>query len=252
MIIFKFLYTVWVYLVWIWAFVTHFIVAALFLPFVKDKPEFHYRLATKFASIGCFLCGMRLSVYGVENIPQDRNYLLLSNHKSILDVTSYFMASPRRLSFFAKKELLKVPVLGWDIKMQGHFIVDRQNARAGVKQLEDLAEALKSGRSILIFPEGTRSITDEILPFKRGAFKLAASTGTLIVPAYIHRSAELVPKTSRLISPGHFSITFGKPIAVDPSEDKSDQRDKITDLMSETRDSILQLKDIVERSVIPS
>jgi 1-acyl-sn-glycerol-3-phosphate acyltransferase len=242
MILFKFFYTVIVHLVWYCAFFFHFFVAALCLLFVKDKPGFHYWLATKFAQFGCFITGMRLTVYGLENVPKDRNYLLLSNHKSLLDVTSYFAASPRRLSFFAKKELLKVPILGWDIKMQEHFIVDRQNARQGVKQLQELSDALREGRSILIFPEGTRSTTDEILPFKRGAFKMAANTGTTILPAYIHGSDVLVPKTSLLTQPGNYSISFGQPIEVPEVTDSAQQRELVKRVMEETRARILQLK----------
>ena len=135
----------------------------------------------------CF--DVRLEVKGRENIPEQDGYVIISNHQGYLDILAIILAfSGHQTGFIAKAELQKIPYIGrWIGLIRGLFMV-RGNARESLKVMKDGAELVKQGYNLTIFPEGTRSRSDEMGPFKPGSFKLATKAKAPVVPVTIHGS----------------------------------------------------------------
>ena len=180
-----FCFTIYVWAYTCFSFFAHYLLFSCTRFFVKDKRSWSFFLTKLFVVPAFKVLAFPLHVHGLENVYTEKNFIVASNHQSLLDIIVFMATLRRPFSFFAKEELLKVPVLGSDIRNQGHFVVDRKNPRRAVKQMMDARKKMEGGYSLLIFPEGTRSIDDTIAPFKRGAFLLASQTGTPIIPTYL-------------------------------------------------------------------
>ncbi|RAP39234.1 hypothetical protein DID80_00285 [Candidatus Marinamargulisbacteria bacterium SCGC AAA071-K20] len=239
--LFNLFYTIALWSYTISAFFTHAIIYSLTKYFVKNKREWSFILTKPFISLSFSLFACPLTINGLENIQQDKNFIIASNHQSILDIFIHFKGLTKPISFFAKQELTKIPILGWNIKEQGHFIVDRKRPKKAVKQLAEVKAHLISGYSAIFFPEGTRSLDDSVGPFKRGAFLLAAQTGTTIIPAYIHGSNHVIHKTRHLSMPSKLSVTYGKPIPVERAKTKIEEKEIAEKLLKKVRDEMLSL-----------
>lgn len=161
------------------------------------------------------ICGVRLRAHGVDKLDPARNYVFASNHISLLDSPSLIASVPQRLSFIAKKELFSVPFMGWYLKRQGHIAVERGDPRTAIRSLTDAARAIDAEKkSILIFPEGTRSMDGQMLEFKDGAALLAIRSGTAIVPVAIRGTQAVMPSKALTITPGDVDLYVGDPIEV--------------------------------------
>lgn len=210
----------WVYFVW--AFVTHFFMCVLFIkPWVRDVESATHFACVPFLSWGATILGIKVRIKGVENIPKDGRFIIASNHQSILDIAVFNIAVKRKFSYLAKQELLKVPFLGKDMIMMGHFIVDRKNPKKAMRTMAYISKKIQEDNySVLIFPEGTRSVDGTLGEFKRGAFMLAAETGTQIIPAIVDGGCHVVNKSSWIVQGGVMTVSFGKPISVDKGNSK--------------------------------
>ncbi len=158
------------------------------------------------------LSGVRVAVRGVELVPKDRPVIFLSNHQGAFDIPALQSNIPGRFKWVAKKSLFKIPVVGWSMGLAGYISIERESAGSAYKSIEAAAGEIKNGASVLIFPEGTRSKTGELLPFKRGAFILAAKSGAPVVPIAIRGTKDIMKKGSLLIRPSDVVITIGEPI----------------------------------------
>jgi 1-acyl-sn-glycerol-3-phosphate acyltransferase len=136
----------------------------------------------------------------------------VSNHQSTLDIPAMFIAVPVNFRYVAKKQLKYVPVLGWYLWIGGHIFVDRGNRRSAIASLELAAQKIRNGRSIVMYPEGTRSADGRILPFKKGPFALALQAGVAVCPVTIEGTARIMPKNRWAITPGEVKIKIGAPI----------------------------------------
>jgi 1-acyl-sn-glycerol-3-phosphate acyltransferase len=240
--IFYFFYTIALWLVCFVAFLGHFLLALIVPWFFKDPQAVNQKMTAPFIRTGYFLLGIRLKVSGLAHLPKGP-FVLVSNHQSHLDIISILASVGRKISFFAKKELLRVPILGWDIQMQGHFVVDRKNALVASKQLEEVRKKVEKGNAVFFFPEGTRSVDQSIGKFKRGAFVLAVQAGVPIVPCYLNGTNSILNKRRKLARPGTITITIGKPIAVKKESEKEKINAQAQRLMEESRDIILKLRE---------
>lgn len=167
-----------------------------------------------------FLSGVSVNIKGIENIlttPQ----IFASNHQGAFDILAYQAYLPVQFRWLAKKSLFKIPIIGWTMSIAGYVRIDRKHAGSAYHGLENAAEKLKSGASILIFPEGTRSGTDELLPFKRGGFVLAANIAFPITPISITGTRDIMKRGSLFISPASISVNICKPIMTQGMDDKS-------------------------------
>jgi 1-acyl-sn-glycerol-3-phosphate acyltransferase len=158
--------------------------------------------------------GAKLLVEGLENIPQNKAVVFASNHQSTVDIPVLFSVLPLNVRFIAKHVLGHVPFLGWYLRLARFILINRSNRKKAMQQLERAAEQIRAGTSIIVFPEGTRSETGEILPFKKGTFVLALSAGVPICPIAIEGSGRLMPKNSWNIRPGLIRVRIGPPVDI--------------------------------------
>ncbi len=128
--------------------------------------------------------GIKLEVHGRENLEPNRPAIYAANHQSAFDIFVLLAVLPP-VKFLAKIELFAIPLFGTALARAGSLPVDRSNRQAAVKSIDRAAQAVREGSSIIIFPEGTRSPTKEMLPFKKGGFVLAIKSGQPIVPISI-------------------------------------------------------------------
>jgi 1-acyl-sn-glycerol-3-phosphate acyltransferase len=158
------------------------------------------------APVSIIIPGEKLKIIKNESIDYTKPYVFVSNHQSYLDIPSIITAVDSLLYFVAKKELKKLPFLGWYISISGMIFVDRSNKKKAIESMKVAAEMIRNGKSILTFPEGTRTKTGEILPFKKGAFMMAIDAGVPIIPIVIKGTGDIFPATKIEFKPGHATI----------------------------------------------
>jgi 1-acyl-sn-glycerol-3-phosphate acyltransferase len=142
-------------------------------------------------------------------------YIYIFNHQSQLDILIALAVLPVGFKFVAKEELFRVPFLGDSMRRNGYISIKRQQAREASATLDKIKGLVKEGKSILIFPEGTRTMTGEIGSVKRGSIMVAFETRTPLLPITINPAHKILPKGSFLLRPRHLHINIGKPIVLD-------------------------------------
>ena len=182
-------------------------------------------LARFWARILLALCRVRLVVQGASSIAAPGPYLFLSNHQSQFDILAVVLAIPLQFRILAKKELFYIPIFGWVLKLSGFVGIDRSNRDKAIRSLEQAAQRLRGGTSLLIYAEGTRSLDGKLLPFKKGGFVLAIQAGVPIVPVTIQGSREILAKGSLRIRPGTIHVEIGRPI--DPAAYTLDDKERL-------------------------
>jgi 1-acyl-sn-glycerol-3-phosphate acyltransferase len=180
-----------------------------------------------------------LIVKGVEVLYDADPCLLMANHESHLDPPAIIRSSDRPIGFLAKAELKRVPVMGWAMERTGHVFVDRQNKDRSHASIDRAAARVAEGRCVLVFPEGTRTQTDDLLPFKKGGFVLAVKSQVPIIPIGIAGTRAIVPSQSNVVvGTGPVAVVYGQPIAT--AHHTLDTKDA---LIAEVRQAILALRD---------
>ena len=174
--------------------------------FDKGGP-FQHRFARIWSRISLLLAGARLEISGTEHISAGPT-IFMSNHQGNFDIIALLNAIPIPVAWMAKKELFDIPIFGHSLKHAGYIPLDRGNGRNSLRSIVEAAETIKNGRSVIIFPEGTRSPDGNLLPFKKGGFILAAKAGVPIVPTIIEGSVAIQPPRIFSISPGTIRIRF--------------------------------------------
>ena len=135
---------------------------------------------------------------GREKIDQDQAYVIVPNHQSLLDIV-FFNMLRHRLRWVSKKEIFRVPLVGWEMRMVKYIELVRGNKSSVIKMMEECVKSLKEGISIVIFPEGTRSLNGAIGKFKTGAFQIAIKTDKPLLPVLIDGTGEIMPKKGGVI-----------------------------------------------------
>jgi len=180
------------------------------------------------------LSGVRVRVKGLELLDPKQTYVFVSNHRSYLDTAAMFIYTGRRIGLLAKKELLKVPVLGVGMGFVNVMAIDRSNRESAIRTTEAAAQRIKSGVSFAVFVEGTRAMPGELLPFKKGAFYMARKAGVPVVPVAIKNSDVLMGKGTGEARSGTIEMVLMKPIeTVDRVTDED-----IEQLIAESRELI--------------
>jgi len=187
-----------------------------------------------FAPVVLWAAGARLSVQGRHHADPSRPTVYVSNHQSSADIPALLVALPVNIRFVAKEQLRWVPIVGWFLWLAGHIFVDRSNTRKAIASLDAASKKIRSGTSILVFPEGTRSPDGRILPFKKGPFALAIQAGVSICPVTVEGSGTMMPKRSWRIRPGQIAVKIGEPI--DASQYTEEDRET---LMRQVRNVII-------------
>jgi 1-acyl-sn-glycerol-3-phosphate acyltransferase len=160
--------------------------------------------------------GVEVTLEGAHNLSPDAPAILVPNHQSWFDVWTLTGWLPVDFCFVAKKELETIPVFGAAWQACGHISIDRSDRQHAIASLERAGQVMRERRpTVIMFAEGTRSRTGELLPFKKGAFVLALETGVPIVPAAILGSRDVMPKGSFRIRKGRVRLRIGQPIPVE-------------------------------------
>ena len=179
---------------------------------VPPQGDWTRTCARVWARVALWAAMVRLEVEGVERVPADTPVVFMANHESWLDIPMLLVAIPGQVRFLAKKSLFSVPFLGWAISAMGFIPVDRKNRRTAVKSFEEAAARIKAGRSVLVFPEETRTRDGQLLPFQRGGFLIAMKADLPIVPVGLDGPRRLLPKYSYLLRSGRVRVRFGEPV----------------------------------------
>jgi 1-acyl-sn-glycerol-3-phosphate acyltransferase len=164
---------------------------------------------------GCILriCGARPTVSGLDNVDPARNYIVVSNHLSLIDSPLLVRYLPLALRFIAKRELFKIPVMGGYMGRTGHVPIDRSNPRAALASMAAAATQLRNtGKSALIYPEGTRSIDGKLQEFKDGAALLAIRGGLPILPVAVIATNKVLPSKGVVIRRADVELRVGQPV----------------------------------------
>jgi 1-acyl-sn-glycerol-3-phosphate acyltransferase len=162
--------------------------------------------------LGLALCGIRVRMAGMEHIPHDRAAIYCANHQSNVDPPILFDTLHPRMHIVYKAEIDAIPLLARAFRHGGFVPIDRRNKEAAMRSLDAGARSIQDGNSFLIFPEGTRSKTEEMLPFKKGGFLMALKAQAPIVPVAIQGGRDAMQRGSRIIRPVTVSIRVGAPI----------------------------------------
>ncbi len=181
--------------------------------------------------------GLPLAVRGLENIEVKQSYVVCVNHQSLLDIPVLFAALPIPIRFLAKKSLFYIPVFGWSMWAAGFVPVDRAGGKKARDSLKHAASKIRNGRSVTVFPEGTRSPDGHIHEFKAGAFILAIESGAPVLPVIIKGTFEAGPKTSVAVFPHPIEVIVGAPV---PTQ-HLDIKDRNV-LQTQIRDAMIQMK----------
>ena len=160
------------------------------------------------------VAGVRVRVLHRERLDRDRSFVIVANHESFCDILVLLANLPMQVRFLAKRSVFRVPVLGWSIAAAGFVPVDRENRSRGTETVDSALRRLSGGRSVVIFPEETRTRNGELLPFKRGAAHLALRSGLPILPVAFAGTFRVLKRGSLLITPGPVVMSVGNPIEV--------------------------------------
>lgn len=167
--------------------------------------RFNFRLVLK-------ITGTKLTVKGLENIPKDQAVLFVSNHRSLADIPVAYATLPIHTGFIAKKEMEHIPGLSWWMRLLNCQFIDRDNIKEGMKTILKGIELIKNGYSIFVAPEGTRSKTEDMLPFKEGSLKMAEKTGCPIIPVALSNTDAVFEKQFPRVKKAHVIIEYCAPV----------------------------------------
>jgi 1-acyl-sn-glycerol-3-phosphate acyltransferase len=190
-----------------------------------------YRMFTWGAFAGVRLSGVRVKIIGRDALDPCRAYIFMSNHVSNLDPPIQIPIIPRRTSVLVKKELFRTPVLGRAMRMASLIPVDRGNRDAGIDAVREAKKVVERGISMVIYPEGHRSVDGKLLPFKKGPFYLAMECGVPVVPVTITGTHFAMPKGRFAIKRGVVKVIFHSPIEPQDFVSREVLMDKVRDVI---------------------
>ena len=156
--------------------------------------------------------GVKVAVTGLENINQKSPCIFICNHLGSFDIFSLLAYLPVQFRWLAKVELFRIPILGWAMSTAGYISLDRSGRRQAYRSMETAAQKIREGTSVVIFPEGSRSLDGKLQPFMKGGFTLAIKAQVPLVPITIDGTWEIMPRNSRRIKKGPIGIVIDRPI----------------------------------------
>jgi 1-acyl-sn-glycerol-3-phosphate acyltransferase len=188
-------------------------ILAVLFGFVDATGDLVLALARLWSRVVLGVPGVKVTVTARAPLDPKRPYVFMANHASMVDIWAMFIVLPVPFRFIAKKQLGGIPLFGWAMRAGRFIFIDRQNALAARRSIEEAARRIKAGQSVVIFPEGTRTRDGTLGSFKKGGFHLAIDSGVDIVPVAIRGTRALMPPGTPLIRAGKVEIELGVPIS---------------------------------------
>ena len=184
------------------------------LLFIKSKEKVTIFFRRLWGKTLVFMSGSKLEVKGLKNLNKEGTYIFMANHQSMFDIFA-LCTMPFYFLWFAKHNLFKIPIFGLALKIVGSVPVNRTSLKKSYKSFKTAEEMIKKNKSLLFFPEGTRSTDSKMLPFKKGGFRIAIDTGKSIVPMSISGSGKIQSRGEFRIFPGKIKLIISPPISTD-------------------------------------
>jgi 1-acyl-sn-glycerol-3-phosphate acyltransferase len=173
----------------------------------------HFYVAVPWSKIILWASGVRVEIHGLNKIDKDKAYIYIPNHLSVFDIFALLACLPVDFKFIFKEEIMRIPILGWAMRRAGYISISRSSPAKARRSVKQAVHMVKNGASLLIFAEGTRSKDGHLQPLKKGAFQLAISSGSSIVPVAIKGSNKVMPKGAFKLKKGFITIQLGTPIS---------------------------------------
>ena len=186
-------------------------VCALVALFQK-RPDVLYDAGRLIIRLGMKLAGIQIEVKGKEYIQPGQNYIFLANHQSYCDPPALVLAIPQDVRLILKRELRRLPIVGFILQLGGFVFIDRNDRKQAIEAMKQAVRQLVNKESFLIYPEGTRTRTGRMGPFKKGPFVLAIESKVPIIPISVSGSYSIMPPHQFKITPGSITICFHPPI----------------------------------------
>ena len=180
--------------------------------------------------------GIAAQVSGLENVLRPGPQIIFSNHSSFADICLLAAHLPVQFRWLAKRELFKVPFIGWHLARSGHLMIDRGDRESAKRLLARAAEKVRAGVNVLVFPEGTRSLDGSLRPFKKGVFHLAIDAGVPVLPIRLLGAHRILPRGTGRIVPGEVEMRVGRPI-----DTSGLTRSDLETLMGRVRSAMIEL-----------
>lgn len=199
----------------------------LLFSWLVRKHELVYPWANFGASWWLRLSGAKVEVKGLEQLNPKTTYVFVANHRSYLDTATFFVYIGRRIGLLAKKELLKVPILGFGMGFVNVMAIDRTNRESAIRTADAAVKRIQAGVSFGVFVEGTRARPGELLPFKKGAFYMAKQAGVPIVPVAIKNSDVLMGKGTGEARSGTIEMVILPPVETSNVSTDNDMKELI-------------------------
>ena len=198
--------------------------------------SWHARL---WAQLALALNLVKVTVNGAEHLP-DGPVIFMSNHQSNFDILSLLAAMPRRFHWIAKKELFEIPVFGPSMRRGGYIPLDRGDGRKALQSIDEAAATIHQGKSVVLFPEGTRTQDGNLLPFKRGGFILARKADVPVIPVTINGSGRINPANKIRLYSGDITITLHPPVIAPEGLRRSEAETWMMEAVRGRIDSVLE------------
>lgn len=215
----------------------------LAIPFLGRRRAF-FAVGPMFARGMAWFCHIPFTLHGWEQMPEAiragrQPVIFMSNHESQLDPPILVAALPLPAVYIGKKELKYMPFIGWAAWAAGVIFIDRGDRERAIRSIQDAARQIRGGKNVVIFPEGTRSPTGQMLPFKKGGFALAMDAGVPIVPMATVGGFQSLPSGSLRIRPSRYTLLVGAPVHPSDFADREslmkEVRSRIEALVTEAR-----------------
>ena len=192
------------------------------------------RCMKRWAKISLSLALLQVDIVGQERLSSKGTYIFMANHASFLDILLLLACVPHNFRFIIKKELFTVPLLGAVLRRCGEVPMDRQNPWKALRSLRQAADLLRQGTSVVVFPEGTRTLDGQIQEFKKAVFVLPIRSRAPVVPVLIEGTFQALRRGSILLNPVPLKMTFYDPIPTNSFEvrDRQILADKLRQILS--------------------
>ena len=187
-------------------------IAAIATSLISRTGDPVHRIAALWARSILFVSRIDVTVNGIANLDSSRSFIYMSNHQSNFDIPVLLACLPVQFRWLAKAELFRIPIFGSGMRAAGYISIDRFNRESAFESISVAAKKIKEGASVMIFPEGTRSIDGNIRPFKKGGFVLAVDSGVPIIPIILHGTRSIMPKGQMRIRTGHVYMDIQPPM----------------------------------------